>query len=128
MDKSRKGVVLLAHGARNAEWATPFQRVRQLLLEKQPDLPVELAFLEFMQPDLPTAVEQMAQQGIGTITVAPLFFGYSGHVLKNVLPMIEQLRQAHPALALRLASVAGEDAGVLEALAAYCVRALAEPG
>jgi len=44
------------------------------------------------------------------------------------LPMIEQLRRAHPALALRLAGVAGEDAGVLEALSAYCIRALAESG
>ncbi|MDR1310460.1 MAG: CbiX/SirB N-terminal domain-containing protein [Burkholderiaceae bacterium] len=124
LSELRKGMVLLAHGARHPEWASPFQRMRQLLIAKQPDLLVELAFLSFMPPDLPTAIDRLAEQGADTVTVVPLFMGQSGHVLRDLPPMMEQARQTHQALLLRLADAAGEDEDVLEALVMYCLGTL----
>jgi len=118
-------LVLLAHGARNPDWAAPFKRVQQMVRGRHPDTVVELAFLEFMQPDLSAAVRQLVQQGCDDITAVPLFLGQSGHVLRDVPPMLTQLQQEFPAVSLRLARAAGEDVGVLEAMAAYCVATLA---
>jgi sirohydrochlorin cobaltochelatase len=122
---TKRALILLAHGARNPDWAAPFKRVQQMVQGRQPDIVAELAFLEFMQPDLSAAVRQLAQQDCVDITVVPLFLGQSGHVLRDVPPMLAQLQQEFPAISLRLAKAAGEDAGVLEAMSAYCVATLA---
>jgi sirohydrochlorin cobaltochelatase len=123
--ETQRALVLLAHGARNADWAKPFLHVQRSVQSQRPDVAVKLAFLEFMSPDLPTAVRQLAQQGRDDITVVPLFLGQSGHVLRDVPPMIAHLQQEFPAISLRIANAAGEDAGVLEAMAVYCLSMLA---
>ncbi|MBS1169270.1 MAG: cobalamin biosynthesis protein CbiX [Burkholderiaceae bacterium] len=119
------GMILLAHGARHPGWAEPFERVRQQLAQRLPQTDVALAFLEFMRPDLVTAVEQLVRQQCAEIVVVPMFLGQSGHVLRDLPPMLAQLQQAHPATRLRLVRAAGDDAGVQAALAAYCLQALA---
>ena len=121
----KRGLVLLAHGARHPEWAAPFARIRQIAQSRLGDTVVTLAFLEFMQPDLPVAVGELVRQGCGEIVVVPLFLGQSGHVLRDLPPMVAQLQQAHPAVRLRLVRAAGDDADVQTALAAYCLQALA---
>ncbi len=123
--KMKRALVLLAHGARNPDWAAPFKRVQQMAQSGLQDVAVELAFLEFMQPDLPEMVRQLAQQGCDELTVVPLFLGQSGHVLRDVPPLIAQLQQEFPSTSLRIANAVGEDAGVLSAMAAYCMSTLA---
>ncbi|MBS1187036.1 MAG: cobalamin biosynthesis protein CbiX [Burkholderiaceae bacterium] len=119
------GLILLAHGARHPGWAEPFERVRQQLAQRLPQTDVALAFLEFMRPDLATAVEHLARQQCAEVVVVPLFLGQSGHVLRDLPPLMAQLQQMHPGVRLRLARAAGDDAGVQAALAAYCIQTLA---
>ena len=54
-----KAVILFGHGARNAEWAEPFHRIRAAMQEKAPEVRVELAFLELMRPTLDEAFLQL---------------------------------------------------------------------
>ena len=119
--REKQALVLLAHGARNPDWARPFLRVKAMVQDRLPDTLVEMAFLEFMSPDLPMAIRGAGQSGCQHVTIAPLFFGQSGHVLRDVPPMIASLQQAFPAMRIDMAQAAGEDTGVLEALVAYCV-------
>ena len=121
----KNGLVLFAHGARNPAWATPFQRVQQLAQASLPEVAVELAFLEFLTPDLPTAVRALAQRGVTAVTVKPLFLGSSGHVLRDLPGMVEALQAELPGVSLRMASAIGEDDAVLAAMAQACVRDLA---
>ncbi|RXZ33394.1 cobalamin biosynthesis protein CbiX [Oxalobacteraceae bacterium CAVE-383] len=119
-----KGLILFAHGARDAAWAAPFVRLQNLLQAPQPDLRVELAFLELMTPDLAHCVAQLLGDGVGDITVVPVFLGQGGHVQRDLPKLLDQLREAHPGLHLRAAAPVGEDADVLEAMAQYCLRSL----
>lgn len=121
---AKRALILLAHGARNPDWAAPFKRVQQIVQSNQSDAVVKLAFLEFMQPDLSAVVQQLVQEGCADIVVVPLFLGQSGHVLRDVPPLLAELQQEFPVVSMRLAKAAGEDAGVLEAMAAYCVSLL----
>jgi sirohydrochlorin cobaltochelatase len=123
-DSAKKALVLFAHGARNPEWASSFRRVQQLAQDRLPEVSVELAFLEFMQPDLPAAVRLLAQRGCDEVTVKPLFFGSSGHVLRDLPGMVAQLQAEYPAMSFRVAQAVGEDAGVLAAVAQACVAEL----
>ena len=57
------GVLLFAHGARDAAWAAPFEAVLARVRELRPEAQVALAFLELMQPDLAAAASRLVQHG-----------------------------------------------------------------
>lgn len=119
----KRGLILFAHGARDPRWAAPFERLRDMVGAALPESVVSLAFLELMTPRLPELVEQLVRQGVGELTVVPVFLGQGGHVLRDLPVMVEQLRIAHPALVLNVADAVGEDADVLKAMMRYCVEA-----
>jgi sirohydrochlorin cobaltochelatase len=117
----KKSLILFAHGARDPAWAQPFERLRALAQGGLPDVRVALAFLELMTPGLPQLVQQQVADGVRQISIVPVFLGQGGHVRRDVPVLIAQLRQEYPEVEFRVAAAAGEDAGVLQALAQYCI-------
>ncbi|MBB5445245.1 MULTISPECIES: sirohydrochlorin chelatase [unclassified Paraburkholderia] len=122
------GLILFGHGARDARWREPFERLADKLRAARAatgEAPaVTLAFLELMEPDLPTAVAQLVTQGCDAITVVPVFFGQGGHVRTDLPAIVDHCRAAHPGVEIRCAVAVGEDDSVLDALAQYCLRQL----
>jgi sirohydrochlorin cobaltochelatase len=114
------GLVLFAHGARDVRWREPFDRLRALV-EARHSGPVSQAFLEHMPPDLPAACAALAGKGAKRIVVVPLFLGTGGH-LRNDVPALAAAAERHAGVPVSVASAAGEDGSVLEALAEYCLR------
>ncbi len=117
-------LILFAHGARDARWAQPFERLRELVKNRMPTTVIELAFLEFMQPDLPSLVKRLVADGCDQITLIPVFLGQGGHVLRDLPTMMEQLRQQYPMVTFKVAEAVGENPQVLDAIAHYCVSNL----
>ena len=120
----KSALVLFAHGARAASWATPFERLRDLTAARLPDCVVRLAFLELMEPRLPEAVADLVAEGVEEVTVVPVFLGQGGHLLRDLPLLADGLRAAHPGLRLNVAGAVGEDPGVLAAMTDYCVRSI----
>jgi len=118
-------IIFLAHGARDARWAEPFVRVVERVREAAPDRRLELAYLEFLMPDLRAAAGTLAAQGATRIRVVPLFFGRGGHLREAVPRLIAETGQALPGISLELAEPAGEDEQVIEAIVSFCLRAMA---
>lgn len=121
---TKRALVLFAHGARDARWAEPFQRLQQRVQAQAPETSVSLAFLELMEPRLPEKVGQLVEAQCLEITIVPVFFGQGGHLLRDLPLIIEQLKVDHPQLAIKVAKAVGEDEGVLNAIASYCVGEL----
>jgi sirohydrochlorin cobaltochelatase len=119
-----RALVLFAHGARAPAWAAPFERLRALAQARLPGCEVTLAFLELMTPSLPDAVASLAARGVNDVTVVPVFLGQGGHLQRDLPALAARLRQEHPGLRLQVAGPVGEDAGVLAAMAEYCIGAL----
>src|SRR5260370_7294179 len=84
-------VILFAHGAREPEWAQPFERIRDRL--RAAGTPVELAFLEFMSPSLDEAAERLADKG--TVIIVPLFLAQGAHLKRELPAMVAKLRRRH---------------------------------
>ncbi len=120
-DTSAPALILFAHGARDARWAEPMTRVRNLLLEARPGTQVLCAYLEIMQPDLSTALTQLAALACRDVVIVPLFLGQGGHVRRDLPALVVAMQQRFPELRLRVAPAAGEDEQVLRALAQYCL-------
>lgn len=119
-----RALILFAHGARAASWATPFERLRALTAARLPQVPVSLAFLELMEPRLPAEVARLAAQGVDEITVVPVFLGQGGHLLRDLPLLVAQLKLDHPGVDVKVVGAVGEDAAVLNAMTDYCVASL----
>jgi sirohydrochlorin cobaltochelatase len=115
------GLLLFAHGARDQRWAEPFLAVRAAVQDAKPELPVELAFLELMQPDLAAGVKVLVQAGCKQIRVVPLFLGEGSHLRRDLPALIEAQKALYPELSLTVSRAAGEAPAVLLALADYCL-------
>ncbi len=111
------GLLLFAHGARDPNWAQPFEAVARLVREQRPGLPVSLAFLEFMSPSLAEAGADLARQGCTEVAVVPLFLGAGGHVRKDLPALLADLAALHPQVSWRLQPAIGERESVIRAMA-----------
>lgn len=128
MTAPTRALVLFAHGARDARWREPFDRLQQKVAAALPGCEVRLAFLELMTPVLPDALADLAARGMSDITVVPVFLGQGGHLRRDLPALLDQCRQAHPGLRIHCATAVGEADAVLDAMAAYCVTALSGSG
>jgi sirohydrochlorin cobaltochelatase len=115
---SMRGLILFAHGARDPNWALPFEQTAARVREMQPEARVELAFLEFMTPDLASSGDRLAHEGCAEIEVLPLFLGSGGHVRRDLPALVERLRQRWPEVRWSLRAAVGESPALIEAMAA----------
>ena len=112
-----QGLILFAHGARNSQWAAPFEAVVARLRVARPGLRVRLAFLELMSPSLPEAAAALCDEGCMRIDVLPMFLGAGGHLRNDLPPMMTRLGEAHPEVEWVLHRAVGEIDGVVQAMA-----------
>ncbi|WP_298231811.1 CbiX/SirB N-terminal domain-containing protein [uncultured Azohydromonas sp.] len=125
MNDASRGLLLFAHGARDPEWARPFEAVAQSVRAQRPGTPLQLAYLEFMQPDLAQAAVQLVQDGCRAVEVLPLFLGAGGHVRKDLPRLLDALRAAHPGVRFELHPAVGELPSVVQAMAGAALSLLA---
>ena len=117
----KSALVLFAHGARDAQWSEPFRAVRQAVATRRPDLTVELAFLEIMQPALADCVERLVTAGHTRITVAPLFLAQGGHLKKDLPRLLKDLSTRHAAAEITVLPPIGEVTELLDAISTWLV-------
>lgn len=113
------GMLLFAHGARDPAWASPFKELAARLALSRPAMPMALAFLELMEPGIEAAADSLVAQGCSRIHIVPLFLGASGHVRRDIPPLIHRLRERHGEdVEWLLHPAIGEQDGVINAMAA----------
>lgn len=117
----KTGIVLFGHGARDPEWAGPMKRMAARIEATAPEVPVALAFMEFMTPTLDEAVDRLVAQGVGRIRIVPVFLAQGGHLKRDVPVAVAQAEARHPGVAMTLAVAAGEADAVVDAIAAYAL-------
>jgi sirohydrochlorin cobaltochelatase len=116
-------IILFAHGARDARWAEPFVRIASKVRAAAPGLTVELAYLEHLEPNLEQAARRLAKLGATGIRIVPLFLGQGGHLRVEVPKLVAAVKAGLPDVTFEVSIPAGEDSAVIDALAAYCLRA-----
>ncbi len=122
--EQKQALVLFAHGARDPRWAIPFERLAERARQMRPDTQVSLAFLELMSPRLPERVAELVEAGVTQVSVVPVFLGQGGHVLRDLPPLIDELRTTYPHLDIRLSQAVGENDAVQDSIARYCLSQL----
>lgn len=90
-----KAKLLFCHGARAASWREPFDVLANSARSQYVE-PIELAFLEFMQPDFATAVQTLVSKGAQQIDVVLLFLAAGGHTRNDVTALVSTAQTQHP--------------------------------
>lgn len=102
------GVILFAHGSRDAQWRAPVEAVACAVRALQPGKLVACAYLELCSPSLAEAVEAMVGEGMCSLRVLPVFFGVGRHAREDLPVLIDELRASYPKLQIELLPAAGE--------------------
>ena len=124
----KRGLLLFAHGARDPRWAEPFAAVAERVRATVPEVSVELAFLEFMVPDLRSAGASLVAAGCLQVDIVPLFLGAGGHVRKDLPKLLAELAAEAPQVSWRLQPAIGEIASVVDAMADAACGLVGVPG
>ena len=112
-----RGLLLFAHGARDPNWARPFEAVAERVRTAAPSTPVALGVLEFMTPTLAEAAQQLIGAGCDSVHVVPLFLGAGGHVRKDLPDLLARFALLHPRVKFQVHPAIGEADAVVEAMA-----------
>jgi sirohydrochlorin cobaltochelatase len=114
-------IILFAHGAREPEWARPFEQVRDRL--RSEGLRVELAYLELMTPTLEEAARKLAEEGFRAASVVPLFLAQGGHLKRDLPERVAGLRRRYPGTEFRVTAALGEAPEIVAAITDWVQRA-----
>ncbi|WP_054845205.1 CbiX/SirB N-terminal domain-containing protein [Sulfuracidifex tepidarius] len=76
------GILLVLHGSKVPQWKEMAIGYAKML-SRDFEL-VEYGFLEFDQPDLRTALENLVEKGAEEVVVVPLLFATGTHFLKDI--------------------------------------------
>lgn len=119
----RSAIVLFAHGARDPEWALPFEKIRAHIQQTLPaTTPVLVAFLDCMQPTLDEAITRLSAEGISDVTLIPMFLARGGHLKQDLPRLLTQIQQQHPELTLHISPAIGEVDAILHSLSDWVLH------
>jgi sirohydrochlorin cobaltochelatase len=120
--KDDSAIILFAHGAREPEWALPFERLRDRL--RASGMRVELAYLSTMSPSLEEAARVLAREGARSVTIVPLFLAQGGHLKQDLPKMIDDIRSLHPKMPFAVTPALGDAPEMLDAMESWVRRAV----
>ena len=118
----KRAIVLFGHGSRDPAWRRPMDCVAAAIRGREPDVAVLCAFLEFSEPDLPSAVAELAQAGMTAIRVLPMFLGVGTHARADLPKLISAAQHRCPGVEIDVAPAVGEHQEVVQLLAEIALR------
>jgi sirohydrochlorin cobaltochelatase len=121
-DATRDVVLLVGHGSRDPSGERE-ARAFAAALQARIGEPVRVAFLEFNEPPLATALQSCIADGAVRVTVVPLFLGAATHQKNDVPTAIQTLRQHHSGVEIAYGAPLGAHALLAEALSVQAAEA-----
>lgn len=118
-----QGIVLLAHGSRDAEWSRPFERLAADLSGRLPAVVIALCFLEHGR-SLSEGIAELITKGAAAIRVVPVFLGQGGHVKQDLPRLVSAAQQQFPRAQIRLEPPVGEQQALIEAISAFIASSI----
>lgn len=105
-------LILLAHGSKDPKWCKSFE---PLVVEGR-DLPLHLAYMDFIEPSLATITQELANDGINMIKVLPLFMSSGGHTDKDIPEQVNKLKLQFPNITFEILPPIGEHSKIVTSM------------
>jgi len=110
-------ILLVAHGARDPRWALPIERIAEAVASRARGSAVRIAYLEFLEPGIPQALDELDRAGVRNVRVVPVFLGAGGHVIHDIAGRIAAARVLRPQMKIALEPPIGSQPQVTAAIA-----------
>jgi sirohydrochlorin cobaltochelatase len=104
----RRALLLVAHGTPDPSDNQPIHQVAAQISEQGSFATVAVGYLACNQPDIPSAIQALAEQYAEVILV-PYFLHAGRHVTHDLPMIVAAARQEHPACRIRLTPHLGYD-------------------
>jgi len=106
---TKEALLVVSHGSRrpqsNAEVVALSKKIKPLTKQKF-DL-VEAAFLELADPLIPDGIKRCVEAGVDSVLILPYFLAAGRHVVEDIPGIVEQARQEHPGIEIRIMNHVG---------------------
>lgn len=110
----KTGLILLSHGSRLPEAQITLQRlIAQVKTDSDFDYLLG-ASLQFNQPDLSTAMVEMASAGMEKVVIVPLFLCMGVHMKKDIPNLLQEERAKHPHMEIVMTGNIGADQKLIQ--------------
>lgn len=107
-------IIVLGHGSKASQALETLKEYGEMVKAKSQCEIVEIASLQFNQPDLPAALDSVIKQGANKIVIVP-FFLYNGiHMQEDIPAVIRQEKEKFPDVEIVLANHLGADHRLVE--------------
>ncbi len=103
------GLLFVAHGSPLEAANRPIDRVLRRVQTKTGYGAAAIGYLDCNQPDIPSAIAQLAESGVGHITALPYFLQVGRHVREDLPALFQAAQQRHPQTEIRTAEPLGYD-------------------
>jgi len=98
-----ESLLIAAHGSRDDAGVEEFWEFADAWRRLRPDRLQAAGFLEFAQPTIGDAVDELVAQGATRIVVVPAMLMAAGHVKNDVPSEVQEARRRHPAVVFQMA-------------------------
>lgn len=113
---SRRAVVLVDHGSREAAANRQLSAVAAALRRRLPGWRVATAHLSIAAPGVPAAIAACVAAGAREVVVVPYFLGPGRHASRDVPQLARAARASHPGVRIRVAAALGVHPGIVAAV------------
>lgn len=100
-------LLLIAHGSRDARHAATVSALARRLRARRPDLRVEIGYLEFNVPRVPTVLARLAADGVRHAVAVPLLLTRAFHARSDIPTALREALGRLPGLTVHQADVLG---------------------
>jgi sirohydrochlorin cobaltochelatase len=124
LNTTHQGIILFAHGSRDALWRAPIEAVAAQIKQQSHYMDVACAYLELTTPDLPSTALSMIARGVQHIVILPMFLGVGRHAREDLPALVKQLQSEHPHISFDLRRAIGEEPQLTKVIAQIALTAI----
>ena len=103
----KKALLIVDHGSRQPEANQAVVEIARMTKTLRPDLIVEYAHMEMVEPNLATGVSACVKAGADEIRVQPYLLADGRHTRETIPELVDEAALAHPDVQFRIAQPLG---------------------
>jgi sirohydrochlorin cobaltochelatase len=92
----QRALLIAGHGSRDPDGIAEFLELARQYRAFRPDVPTEIAFLEFARPTIQEGVDRLVQQGADQVIVLPGVLMAAGHAKNDMASEVRRARERYP--------------------------------
>ncbi|GHU60113.1 sirohydrochlorin cobaltochelatase [Clostridia bacterium] len=96
------GVLILAHGSREAQTIETMEKIERMVKDGLPDVKIRSAYLQFNDINLEAGLNALIADGVTDIRVVPYFLFSGVHIREDIPAEIDEFLKGHPGITVKM--------------------------